>query len=86
MNYKDITLDPFQEKAIRVINDEESLLVAAPTGAGKTLIAEYAIERCLEKGGRILYTSPVKALSSQKFRDFTAKYGDRIGIKTVLPT
>ena len=82
MIYKGLTLDGFQEQAIRVINDEESLLVAAPTGAGKTLVAEYAIERCLEEGGRILYTAPIKALSSQKFRDFTALYGDRIGIKT----
>ena len=82
MDYKGITLDPFQERAIRVIDDAESLIVAAPTGAGKTLIAEYAIEQCLERGGRVLYTAPIKALSNQKFRDFTALYGDRIGIKT----
>lgn len=82
MDYKGVTLDPFQEQAIRVINDGDSLIVAAPTGAGKTLVAEYAVERCLEQGRRALYTAPIKALSSQKFRDFTLLYGDRIGIKT----
>jgi superfamily II RNA helicase len=82
MEYKGITLDPFQERAIEVVNAGESLIVAAPTGAGKTLIAEYAIERCLREGARVLYTAPIKALSNQKFRDFTALYGDRIGIKT----
>jgi superfamily II RNA helicase len=82
MEYKGVTLDPFQEQAIRVIDQEESLIVAAPTGAGKTLVAEYAIERCLKLGRRALYTAPIKALSNQKFRDFTMLYGDRIGIKT----
>jgi superfamily II RNA helicase len=82
MDYKGVTLDPFQEEAIRAINDQESLIVAAPTGAGKTLVAEYAIERCLEQGVRALYTAPIKALSNQKFRDFSLLYGDRIGIKT----
>lgn len=82
MEYKGITLDPFQERAIQVVDAGESLIVAAPTGAGKTLIAEYAIERCLQQGARVLYTAPIKALSNQKFRDFSALYGDRIGIKT----
>ena len=82
MDYKGVTLDPFQEQAIRVVNDRESLIVAAPTGAGKTLVAEYAIERCMAEGARALYTAPIKALSNQKFRDFTLLYGDRVGIKT----
>lgn len=82
MDYKGITLDPFQEQAVRVINDQESLIVAAPTGAGKTLVAEYAIEKCMAEGARVLYTAPIKALSNQKFRDFSAIYGDRVGIKT----
>jgi superfamily II RNA helicase len=82
MDYKGVTLDPFQEQAIHVINDQESLIVAAPTGAGKTLVAEYAIERCMKEGARALYTAPIKALSNQKFRDFTMLYGDRVGIKT----
>ena len=82
MDYKGITLDPFQEQAVRVINDQESLIVAAPTGAGKTLVAEYAIEKCMAEGARVLYTAPIKALSNQKFRDFSQIYGDRVGIKT----
>jgi superfamily II RNA helicase len=82
MDYKGVTLDPFQEQAIRIIDSGESLIVAAPTGAGKTLVAEYAIEKCLAEGARVLYTAPIKALSNQKFRDFTAVYGDRVGIKT----
>jgi superfamily II RNA helicase len=82
MIYKGITLDPFQEQAVRIINDRESLIVAAPTGAGKTLVAEYAIEKCMAEGARVLYTAPIKALSNQKFRDFSQIYGDRVGIKT----
>lgn len=82
MDYKGVILDPFQEQAVRVINDQESLIVAAPTGAGKTLVAEYAIEKCMAEGARVLYTAPIKALSNQKFRDFSQIYGDRVGIKT----
>jgi superfamily II RNA helicase len=82
MDYKGVTLDPFQEQAIRVVDSAESLIVAAPTGAGKTLIAEYAIEKCMAEGARVLYTAPIKALSNQKFRDFSGVYGDRVGIKT----
>jgi superfamily II RNA helicase len=82
MDYKGVTLDPFQEQAIQVVNQQQSLIVAAPTGAGKTLVAEYAIERCMAEGARALYTAPIKALSNQKFRDFTLLYGDRVGIKT----
>lgn len=82
MDYKGITLDPFQEEAVRVINNQESLIVAAPTGAGKTLVAEYAIEKCMAEGARVLYTAPIKALSNQKFRDFSQIYGERVGIKT----
>ena len=82
MDYGGHTLDPFQEQAIRAIDRGESVLVAAPTGAGKTLIAEYAIDQAMQRGRQIVYTAPIKALSNQKFRDFTAKYGDRIGILT----
>jgi len=74
--------DPFQLKAIEAIDKEESLIVSAPTGAGKTCIAEYAIERALAKNEGAIYTSPIKALSNQKYRDFTSKYGDRVGIIT----
>jgi superfamily II RNA helicase len=82
MIYKGITLDPFQAEAIGYINQGDSILVAAPTGAGKTLIAEYAVEKCLTEGKRAIYTAPIKALSNQKFRDFTSVYGNRIGLKT----
>jgi superfamily II RNA helicase len=82
LEFHGLRLDPFQERAIHAIESGYSVLVAAPTGAGKTLIAEYALEKCLDAGRRVLYTAPIKALSNQKFRDFTGRYGDRIGIKT----
>ena len=82
MRYKGVVLDPFQEEAVRAVDAEESVIVAAPTGAGKTLVAEYAIEKCMAEGARVLYTAPIKALSNQKFRDFSQIYGDRVGIKT----
>jgi ATP-dependent RNA helicase HelY len=76
-------LDPFQEEAIRVILADESVLVSAPTGAGKTLIAEFAIYRALAAQGRIIYTTPLKALSNQKYADFIRQYGsDLVGILT----
>jgi superfamily II RNA helicase len=78
-----IQLDPFQEEAIGWINQEHSVLISAPTGAGKTLIAERAIDKALERGERVIYTAPIKALSNQKYRDFRASYGDeRVGILT----
>jgi ATP-dependent RNA helicase HelY len=76
-------LDPFQEQAVRLIQAGESVLVSAPTGAGKTLVAEFAIYRALAQSRRIVYTTPLKALSNQKFADFTRQYGtDRVGILT----
>lgn len=76
-------LDPFQEEAIRVILAGESVLVSAPTGAGKTLIAEFAIYRALAAQGRLIYTTPLKALSNQKYADFVRQYGaDLVGILT----
>ncbi len=82
MHYRGIELDPFQVAAIDAIERHETVIVAAPTGAGKTVIAEYAIERYLDTGRRIIYTAPIKALSNQKFRDFGAAWGDQIGIVT----
>jgi superfamily II RNA helicase len=77
------TLFPFQERAAEAIHGGKNVLVAAPTGAGKTLVADVAIARALSEGRRVVYTSPVKALSNQKFRDFRADYGDeRVGIMT----
>ncbi|HVG94405.1 MAG TPA: DEAD/DEAH box helicase [Planctomycetota bacterium] len=76
-------LFPFQERAATAIHQGRDVIVAAPTGAGKTLVADVAIAEALSEGRRVVYTSPVKALSNQKFRDFRADYGeDRVGIMT----
>ena len=82
MLYKGLELDRFQEEAIAAINRDTSVIVTAPTGAGKTVIAEYAVEKCLKENHRVIYTAPIKALSNQKYRDFYAEYGDKIGIVT----
>ena len=74
--------DPFQQKAIDYINNGYSVIVSAPTGAGKTVIAEHVIRDCLAKGRGVIYTAPIKALSNQKFRDFQEGYKDDIGILT----
>lgn len=74
--------DPFQEKAISFIKEGHSVIVSAPTGAGKTVIAEYVINDCLAKGAKAIYTAPIKALSNQKFRDFQDNFKDHIGILT----
>jgi len=76
-------LDDFQKEAAEYINNGKSVVVCAPTGAGKTVIAEHAIIRAIEQGKRVFYTTPLKALSNQKFNDFTAKYGeDKTGLLT----
>jgi superfamily II RNA helicase len=80
--YKSVQLDPFQEQAIDAIDKGHSVLICAPTGAGKTLVAEYAIEKCIRDGRRLVYTAPIKALNNQKFRDFSSAYPGKIGIKT----
>ncbi|RME75075.1 MAG: DEAD/DEAH box helicase, partial [Planctomycetota bacterium] len=80
--YKDYKLDRFQREALQAVRAGDHVLVSAPTGCGKTLIAEYAIEQALERGERIIYTAPIKALSNQKFRDFGAMYGAKVGIMT----
>ena len=82
MQYKGLELDRFQEEAIDAINREHSVIVTAPTGAGKTVIAEYSVEKCLQTNKRVIYTAPIKALSNQKYRDFQSEYGDKIGIVT----
>jgi len=80
--FKGFPLYAFQERAVEAIDRGDSVIVAAPTGAGKTLIAEYAIEKALHEGQRIVYTSPIKALSNQKYRDFQSGYPERVGIMT----
>ena len=74
--------DAFQQRAIAVIDRGVSLFVAAPTGAGKTALADYVIEQTLAHGRRVIYTAPIKALSNQKFRDFSARHGEAVGIMT----
>jgi len=74
-------LDPFQSQAIGFIDREESVLVAAHTSAGKTAVAEYAIAKSLKGGQKVVYTSPIKALSNQKFRDLQEEFGD-VGLMT----
>ncbi|MDD5568415.1 MAG: DEAD/DEAH box helicase, partial [Candidatus Omnitrophica bacterium] len=74
--------DRFQEEAIDFINQGHSVIVSAPTGAGKTAIAEHIITTSIEKNIGVIYTAPIKALSNQKFRDFQAQFGDKIGLLT----
>lgn len=81
--YRGFTLDPFQEQAVDFIDQNKSVLVAAPTGVGKTLIADYIIEKIFREGGRVVYTAPIKALSNQKYREFKALVGpEAMGILT----
>src|SRR2546425_3124953 len=76
-------LDDFQLEAIRAFEGGQSVIVSAPTGAGKTLVAEFAIHMALATGKRIAYTTPLKALSNQKFNDFTRVLGaETVGILT----
>ncbi|MCJ1386484.1 ATP-dependent RNA helicase mtr4 [Xylographa soralifera] len=74
-------LDPFQQVSIASIQRGESVLVSAHTSAGKTVVAEYAIAQSLKNNQRVIYTSPIKALSNQKFREFTQEFGD-VGLMT----
>ncbi|MDD5692603.1 MAG: DEAD/DEAH box helicase [Candidatus Omnitrophica bacterium] len=77
--------DRFQQEAIEHINNGHSVIVSAPTGAGKTAIAEHIISSCVatEKCSKgVIYTAPIKALSNQKFRDFQGQFKDNIGILT----
>jgi len=75
------TLDPFQQVSIASIERNESVLVSAHTSAGKTVVAEYAIAQCLKNNQRVIYTSPIKALSNQKYREFLADFED-VGLMT----
>ena len=76
-------LDRFQVEALDAVDEHVNVLVSAPTGSGKTLIANYAIGRILERGERAFYTTPLKALSNQKYNELRARYGnDRVGLLT----
>ncbi|MEI6670912.1 MAG: DEAD/DEAH box helicase [Actinomycetes bacterium] len=75
--------DPFQTQGCQAIEAGKGVLVAAPTGAGKTVIGEFAAFVALESGRKCFYTTPIKALSNQKFAEFTDRFGvDRVGLLT----
>ena len=79
----DFALDPFQEQACHALAKGKGVLVAAPTGAGKTIVGEFAIHLAIEKSQKVFYTTPIKALSNQKYAELVARYGaDRVGLLT----
>ena len=83
MEFRGLTLDKFQVDACDRLTKGDSVVVSASTGTGKTLIAEQAIEFYAELGQRSIYTSPIKALSNQKYKDFVEMFGsDKVGILT----
>ena len=76
-------LDPFQVRACHEIEEGRGVLVAAPTGSGKTIVGEFAVHLALETGRKCFYTTPIKALSNQKYHDLVARYGqDQVGLLT----
>lgn len=76
-------MDPFQQEAIAWIQRNYSVLVSAPTGTGKTLVADYLIEEMARQGRQVVYTAPIKALSNQKYKEFKRLLGeDKVGILT----
>jgi len=76
-------LDPFQLEAVRAIESGKGVLVAAPTGAGKTVVGEFAIFRALNTGTKCFYTTPIKALSNQKYAELVDRYGHQnVGLLT----
>jgi ATP-dependent RNA helicase HelY len=79
----DFDLDPFQIEACRALEAGKGVLVAAPTGSGKTIVGEFAVHLALTQGGKCFYTTPIKALSNQKYQDLVRRYGaDRVGLLT----
>jgi superfamily II RNA helicase len=82
MKFNGFELDQFQIDAIKHIDDNKNVVVSAGTGTGKTLIADYLIDLSIKNNKRVIYTSPIKALSNQKFKDFKSQFGDKIGLLT----
>src|SRR4051812_25755771 len=79
----DFALDPFQVEACHVVEEGQGVLVAAPTGSGKTVVGEFAVHLALEAGRKAFYTTPIKALSNQKYHDLVARYGaGKVGLLT----
>ncbi|HTL22486.1 MAG TPA: DEAD/DEAH box helicase, partial [Mycobacteriales bacterium] len=76
-------LDAFQRTACRALEDGRGVLVAAPTGAGKTVVGEFAVFLALRADRKCFYTTPIKALSNQKYTDLVARHGaDKVGLLT----
>jgi ATP-dependent RNA helicase HelY len=76
-------LDPFQIEACQALEAGKGVLVAAPTGSGKTIVGEFAVHLALERGRKCFYTTPIKALSNQKYADLARRYGaDKVGLLT----
>ncbi len=83
LNERGLTPDDFQIQAFELLEDGSSVLVAAPTSAGKTLVAEYGVQRALNDGRTVIYTTPIKALSNQKFKDLGRWLGkEKVGLLT----
>jgi ATP-dependent RNA helicase HelY len=79
----DFPLDDFQVRGCEAIEEGRGVLVAAPTGSGKTIVGEFAVHLALETGRKAFYTTPIKALSNQKYNDLVARYGpERVGLLT----
>jgi len=77
------SLDPFQQQACAALENGHSVLVCAPTGAGKTVVGEFAVHLARAAGGKCFYTTPIKALSNQKYADLVDRYGrDAVGLLT----
>ncbi len=82
-SYRGLNLDPFQIQAIEALERGDSVLVCAPTGTGKTVVADWAVEQVLAAGKEVVYTAPIKALSNQKYRDYCRMLGaDKVGLVT----
>lgn len=83
MQYRGFTLDGFQADAISHLDAGSSVLVCAPTGTGKTVVADWVVDKALSQGRKVVYTAPIKALSNQKFRDYTRLHGEEnVGLVT----
>ena len=78
MEYRGLSLDRFQIEAIEALQADKSVLVAAPTGTGKTLVADWIVDSAMSKGQSVIYTAPIKALSNQKYRDYCTLLGQRM--------
>ncbi|WP_329446441.1 DEAD/DEAH box helicase [Streptomyces sp. NBC_01426] len=76
-------LDPYQVEACKALESGKGVLVAAPTGSGKTIVGEFAVHLALRQGRKCFYTTPIKALSNQKYADLVKRYGaDKVGLLT----